>query len=226
MKLLHPAFEVVDYNNVLTTIEKGGRICYKSEDKICEGSDVKLISHLKNMNHASVLEHGVVTVYLRADRAFLAEITRHRLVSFSVVSQRYVNYSKDKFDNQISVIIPPYYQEKHRATEYHIWYNHCKRSEEMYLELIGLGSLPQEARSVLPNSTMTEMQLTANCREWLHIFELRTAKAAHPQMRQLMIPLAFKFNELWPCIYDKYTESNFDKDELQVLGVQNVVVLG
>jgi thymidylate synthase (FAD) len=202
MKIIDPSFQIVDYNNVLKTIELGARTCYKSEDRIGPGSDVKLIEHVKSRHHESVLEHGIITVKLTTDRGVLAEISRHRLISLSVESTRYNLYSKDKYGNEITVINPFFY--KGRIEEYDKWENSCRVAELTYLDLIENGIKAEEARSVLPNSLKTEMQITANCREWRHIFGLRTNKASHPQMRQIMIPIANEFASRYPCLFGEY----------------------
>jgi len=75
-------------------------------------------------------------------------------------------------------------------------------AEEKYNILIKKGWSPQQARSVLPNSLKTEINISANIREWRHIFKLRTAKAAHPQMRELMCPLLNGFQRRIPILFD------------------------
>ena len=69
------------------------------------------------------------------------------------------------------------------------------------MRLLEEGATPQEARSVLPNSLKTELVMTANPREWKHVFKLRCDKASHPQMRELMIPLRDEFIARWPSIF-------------------------
>ncbi len=75
-------------------------------------------------------------------------------------------------------------------------------AEEAYLNLINLGATPQEARSVLPNSLKTEIVMTMNLREWRHFFKLRTEKHAHPQMREVAIPMLKEFKAQIPIIFD------------------------
>lgn len=134
------------------------------------------------------------TVKIIADRGFLAEITRHRLASFSVESTRYCNYSNDKFGNEITMIEPSFYVSNN--TQYVLWHNTCLDIEKAYFALLETGSTPQEARSILPNSLKTEIIMTADIEEWNHIFELRCAEAAHPQMREIMIPMRDSFSLL------------------------------
>ena len=70
------------------------------------------------------------------------------------------------------------------------------------MELLEAGATPQEARSILPNSLKTELVMTMNLREWRHFFKLRVAKASHPQMREIAIPLLNKFKEMIPVVFD------------------------
>jgi thymidylate synthase (FAD) len=113
----------------------------------------------------------------------LAELTRHRLCSFSVESTRFCNYNKEKFGKEISVIEPPELVGVNREH----WINTVSLAETMYLAMIENGVSAQIARSVLPLCLKTEIWCMANLREWMHIFELRCASAAHPQMREVML---------------------------------------
>lgn len=183
-------------------LEKACRTCYKSEDKICEGSDIAILNKIMQTDppHESVIEHFVVSVRFICDRGVTHELVRHRLASFSQESTRYCNYSKGKFGSQITVIRPCFFDE---GTESWVeWYTACEMAEKQYFKLIALGRKPQEARAVLPNSLKTEIVMTANLREWKTVFRQRTAPMAHPQMRQLMVPLLAEFKTLIPVIYD------------------------
>ena len=107
MILTKPAVEIIDmdeYPAILKKIEKIGRVCYKSEDRITEDSAEKFIANILKRGHESVIEHETVTVKVTCDRGVTHEIVRHRVASYSQESTRYCNYSKDKFQNQISVI--------------------------------------------------------------------------------------------------------------------------
>lgn len=137
--------------------------------------------------HESVLEHASITVRFVCDRSISHEIVRHRLASYSQESQRYVRYNGD-----IEFINP----RMPNAKAYEAWQELCERAEETYKELLSYGVQPQQARSVLPNSTKTEIIMTANLREWRHFLKLRTAKAAHPQMRELTVPLLHELQKL------------------------------
>lgn len=200
MRIISPSTEIIASSLRLEqTIEYAGRVCYKSENKITEDSHKGFIARLMDSKHESVLEHGSISVHFVCDRGVSHELVRHRIASYSQESTRYCNYSKDKFDKEITVIKPCFFDEQSLAYEY--WRQACERAEGAYFSLLQAGRSPQEARSVLPNSLKTELVVTANPREWLHMFRLRTAKEAHPQMIELMIPLQQSFNHLWPSIF-------------------------
>lgn len=204
MKIVKAYAEIINCTPDLeTTIEIAGRVCYKSEDRITLGSAEKFITRLAESKHESVLEHGSITVRFVCDRGVSHELVRHRIASFSQESTRYCNYSKGKFGEEITVIDPLGGFPEMTNDSFKGWRYAMEEAEKAYLFLISAGSSPQEARSVLPNSLKTEVVLTANPREWLHIFKLRCAKTAHPQMREIMIPLNSKFHEVWPSIFPR-----------------------
>ena len=122
------------------------------------------------------------------------------MASYCQESTRYCNYSQDKFDNEITVIKPFFLDEN--APGWLMWKRACKTAETAYFDLLDFGCTPQEARAVLPNSLKTELVMTANLREWRHFLKLRTAKAAHPQMREVAIPLLEDFKARIPVIFD------------------------
>lgn len=186
---------------MLKLCERAARTCYKSEGACTEdsaGPFVRKIAQVKK--HVSTIEHASVTVRFICDRGVTHELVRHRLAAYSQESTRYCNYSGDKFNNEITVIAPPFWEASSPC--YALWYQACKQAEEAYLALLAKGASPQEARSVLPNSLKTEIVMTANLREWRHVFTLRAAKEAHPQMQQLMRPLLAEFKRWLPELFD------------------------
>ncbi len=202
MKIIKPYFEIltpINGGDVLSHIEQCGRVCYKSEGKITNGSAEKFIRSIITRGHESVLEHFSVTVKFVVDRGVSHEIVRHRLASYSQESTRYCNYAKEQFGEEITVIEPFYLLS--RPLEYSMWQAACTVAERAYFDLIGHGCTPQEARSVLPNSLKTEVVMTANLREWRHFFRLRTSAAAHPQIREVAIPLLFCMDKLIPAVF-------------------------
>lgn len=215
MRIIKPTFEIltpIDSEQILKLLESVGRTCYKSEDKITDESCYKFIQNIVNRGHEAVIEHFNVTVRLINDRGILQEETRHRVASFAAESTRYCNYANDKFGNNVTYIDIMggiQYDSKMQLLDsetikaiYSEWIYACEDAEAHYNRMIELGASPQIARAVLNNSTKTEVCITANLREWRHIFQLRTDKAAHPQMRELMIPLLKEFQSKIPVIFD------------------------
>lgn len=202
MKIINPTFIIessIDNESITKHIEKAGRTAYKSEDKITNDSASKFISMIISRGHLSVIEHSFITVRIICDRGVSHEIVRHRLASYTQESTRYCNYSKGKFGSEITVIEPCFWDPQDQ--KYQIWQETISNIETNYNKLISLGATPQEARSILPNSLKTEIVMTMNLREWLHFFELRTAKAAHPQMREITIPLLKEFQKKLSVIF-------------------------
>ncbi len=212
MKLTKPYYEIlthVDGGEILKNIERAGRTCYKSEDKITEDSSIAFVSMLMKNTHESVIEHQSMSILFVCDRGVSHEIVRHRLASFSQESTRYCNYSKDKFNNELTFIIPPFFEENGhecRTDDEVEWLKAMANAERSYFRLLKTGWNPQQARSVLPNSLKTEIVVTANMREWRTIFKQRTSKAAHPQMRELMCPLLEELKSLIPIVFDDINE--------------------
>ena len=191
MKIIDPYFEILhmaDEQDVYRLLELAARTCYKSEDKISHGTAQALLRRLMKTGHESVIEHVSISVRIVCDRGITHELVRHRLCSFSQESTRYANYGKEKFGREITVIRPFFWKEG--SPEFEAWKEAMTSAEKSYMALLDMGARPQEARSVLPNSLKTDIITTANIREWRHIFNLRCSKASHPQIRQIMPPVA------------------------------------
>jgi len=150
--------------------------------------------------HESVLEHEKISVRVICDRGVSHEIVRHRIASYSQESTRYCNYSKDKFNGELTFIKPCFWNED--DIKYQKWLETMQNVEKIYLELMSYGAMAQEARSILPNSLKTEIIVTMNLREWRHFFKLRTSERAHPQMREIAIMMLKKFKDIIPVIFD------------------------
>ena len=282
MKLIKPSFEIweqsVGLEGVYKQIEKVGRVCYKSEDKITEDSAKPFVDRMIKSGHGAMLEHGTVYLYIRrkgneslevdryllnpyskvvfsqspnsrdmeiyittnlrvlvengwlddlqyicepteyherrvtvhfvCDRGVSHEFVRHRVMSFAQESTRYCNYSKDKFGNELTFIQPcwldderlklygPYHTIIRDKSPESIFIANLNNAERDYLDLIGLGWKPQEARAVLPNSLKTELVVTGFTSDWNHFFDLRargTTGAPHPQAKELAEPLMKEF---------------------------------
>lgn len=190
----------INGQEILKKIERCGRVCYKSEDKINEESAEKFVAGIIKRGHEAVLEHAFITVKFVVDRGVSHEIVRHRLASYCQESTRYCNYTKDKFGNELTFIIPDFLE--YNSEGWKAWKGAMEAAEKAYFQMIELGHTPQEARSVLPNSLKTELVMTANLREWRTFFKLRTSKAAHPQIREVAIPLLEELKTLIPVIFD------------------------
>lgn len=282
MKLIKPSFEIWDQpaglEGVYKQIERVGRVCYKSEDKITEDSAKGFVNRMVKSGHGAMLEHGTIylqyetvksavnpltkyylnkyskvkaikgatketmrlfvttnlrvlvendwlkglkyiceptefhekriTVHFVCDRGVSHEFVRHRVMSFAQESTRYCNYSKDKFGNELTFIQPcwldderlklygPYHTVIRDKSPESIFIANLNNAERDYLDLIGLGWKPQEARAVLPNSLKTELVVTGFVSDWNHFFDLRargTTGAPHPQAKELAGPLMKEF---------------------------------
>lgn len=165
---------------------------FKSED--LEDFESKRLS-VKDLNSYEEKYHYDRSVKFICDRGVSHELVRHRPASFAQESTRYCNYAKDKYDNQITVIRPFFFEEG--SEKYRDWLSAMETSERLYLSLLDRGASPQEARTVLCNSLKTEVIVTTNMLEWKHIFDLRAlglTGAPHPQMLEVMEPLYKEFD--------------------------------
>ena len=203
MKIIKADIEIlspIDGQEILKRIEQAGRVCYKSEDKITDGSAERFVANILKRGHEAVLEHQSITVKFICDRGVSHEVVRHRLAAYCQESTRYCNYSKDGFGNEITVVEPCFLE--HDTPQWAAWESAMKNAEFSYFRMLELGCTPQEARSVLPNSLKTEVIMTADIREWRHFFKLRCSPAAHPQMQEVAIMLLKKFQSQIPILFD------------------------
>lgn len=189
---------------IMQRLEECGRVCYKSEDKITDGSAAKFIRNIIKNGHEAVLEHCSFTVKFTVDRGVSHEIVRHRLAAYCQESTRYCNYQKGQFGGEITVIEPCFLEEG--TDGYLYWETACEAAERAYFTLLDWGCSPQEARAVLPNSLKTEVVMTADIREWRHFLKLRCSKAAHPQMREVAIQLLAMCDERMPELFNDIAE--------------------
>lgn len=207
MRIINPSVELMyppAYSELLGKVERGARTCYKSEDKINEESAEPLIKRLILIGHGSVLEHSSLSVRFICDRGVSHELVRHRLCSISQESTRYCNYGGEKFGREVTFIKPCFWIDD--SYQLNAWYEAMGNAEDSYLALLEEGASPQEARSVLPNSLKTEIVVTANIRQWRLIFAQRCDKAAHVQMRQVMLPVLKTFIEMYPVFFEDMME--------------------
>ncbi len=202
MKIIKPSYEILNLppgDEILKHLELAGRTCYKSEDKIAEGSAESLLRRLVRSGHESVIEHISFSVRFICDRGITHELVRHRLCSFSQESTRYANYGNKKFGREITVIKPSFWE--NNSAQYAEWLRAMRGCEKAYMDLLDMGASAQEARSVLPNSLKADIIVTGNVREFRHILNLRCAKASHPQIRELMLPLLEDLNARVPVLF-------------------------
>lgn len=194
------------YEDMLRRVERIGRVCYKSEDRIQEGSAEAFIRGILRRGHESVIEHGSITVKFICDRGVTHEIVRHRIASYSQESTRYCNYTRDKFGSQLVCIdiatgFRYNLEDPADRKKYDIWTKAMEAAEGFYFQLIEAGARPEEARSVLPNSLKTEIVMTMNLREWRHFLRLRSSKRAHPQIAEIASALLEEFSARYPVFF-------------------------
>jgi thymidylate synthase (FAD) len=202
--LVDPSVEIItpiSGEEIIKHIEQCGKVCYKSEDTIKDGSCNTFVKKILESEHESVVEHFSVTVRFTCSRACSHQLVRHRIASYSQESQRYVNYSRGKFGNQITFIKPLDFDSM--TIEQQFKYKIAlEDSERSYMSLISLGLKPQQARGVLPNDTKTEVIVTMNLRSWRHFFKLRTDKHAQLEIRTLASNLLNEFKANIPVVFE------------------------
>ncbi len=206
-------------------IEWCGRISHRSEDSQGTDSWQRFIKAVV-LDHGdwSIVEHVSVSVDAVVDRGITHEWVRHRLFSFTQESTRFVNYEKKMVPSFIypkpdveckwclegNQSVPSDCGWTHRyeggavqscAYDYD-WMIAIAQSEFTYRQLISRGWRPQEARSVFPNALASRILTTGNLRNWRHFFIMRTTAEAHPQMRQVTIPLLAEFKSCFPILFD------------------------
>jgi thymidylate synthase (FAD) len=234
--LENPKVEIVnlvDGKKALQHLERIGRTCYKSTDRITDDSYARFLHAIIDRGHEAMIEHVSVTAYFYTDRGVTHELVRHRIAAFAQSSTRYCNYSQDKFGSSIHVIKPFYFDpaeatkriKMYDGTEVNMnafdtWMVSMRIANWAYQTLTQVfGRQPQEARSVLPQSTAAEIYVTCNLREWRHIFKLRalgTTGAPHPDMRAVMLPALAAMHREFPLIFDDIYAGCLEKGLLPV----------
>ena len=203
--------------HTLQVIERAGRTCYKSEEKITDSSAAAFVQRIMASHHESVIEHVSASMLFVTDRGVTHEKVRHRIASYSQESTRYCNYCQEKFGSDVTFVLPvrfvPHVEFTSNGTPFMPkvnklytrlvrWLNAMDTAERAYKEDIVDGATPQEARDFLPNSLKTEIVMTANMREWRHFFTLRCSPAAHPQMRDVALRALAMFRKDVPVLFD------------------------
>ena len=204
MKIIEPSVELVDDFDavaIMKKIERAGRVCYQSEGNIKDDSAEKFIRGIIKRGHESVIEHATVSFKIICDRGVTHELVRHRIgASYSQESTRFCDYSAGKFGGELTFIKPCFWSEDDE--NFLLWKETMAQLEKNYLAMRAKGAKPEEARSILPNSLKTEIFVTMNLREWRHFLKLRTAKAAHPQMREVALKIYKILVEKLPAVFD------------------------
>lgn len=222
-----------DLKNDLLKIERAGRTCYQSEkSEITEESAEKFIKMLIRNGHESVLEHSYLSVRFHLSRGGTHELVRHRLNAVSQESTRYVDYAEkgdtgpnlEKF--QIKFVSPPH-QNKGQLIEledgtavtparmFEVY-------EMFYRGLRKAGWPPEDARQLLPIGLYSEIVISANLRQWRHIFDMRTAKGAHWEIRVAMTRLLKKLKEIIPVMFEDFIETGTDNNKVAYFKKQSL----
>ena len=204
VKVLYPG-SLAEGISELKRIETAGRNCWRSEGKITETSYMPFVKGLLKRGHESPLEFGEIMFEIVTSRDVMAEITRHRIASFAIQSQRYVDESAT---GDIEFIRPLFYKDMpddedrpYSDPVYYasmIWQDQMENIESSYKSMRALGIRNEDARKVLPNSTATRIMMKINLRELLHLYKLRSANSAYPEMRECMRLLKEEVDKVLP----------------------------
>ena len=206
-------FEQSSGIELLQLVESYGRVSHRSEDKQNENSWDRFIRTVV-LQHGdwSITEHCSITVEALVDRGITHEWVRHRIGAYTQESTRFVNYSKGI---PASFIYP--------CTMGHVvesdnqdWMRSIEQAEESYQNMIKSGIPPQIARSVFPNALASKLIVTYNLRNWRHFFLMRTSKEAHPQMKEVTIPLLEEFQAKIPILYEDIIPMSRQIDNLKM----------
>jgi thymidylate synthase (FAD) len=193
-------------------IEKAGRTCYQSSDKITTDSAQKFIKMLVKNGHESVLEHAYATFRINGgSRAFTHQIVRHRLCSFSQQSQRYVD------EKGFEVVTPPSIEKNKEAKK--LFDDFIKNVKDTYTKLQSLGIRKEDARFVLPNAVESEIVISANFREWRHILKVRLDKAAQWEIRAIALEILAILEKHAPTVFGDFNSPDFYRTKYRVLSI-------
>ena len=242
--------EKFDPEYIIRKIERAARTCYRTEkSKAVVGQlldkrllktsdradfwktyrdgviDPKLLKTILANVHSSVLEHCIISVIIHTNRGMTHELVRHRIgVAYSQESSRYCNYSKDKFDNKVTMLKPYFYKNKE---QYNIWEKYARVSAEGYFELLKIATT-EEARELLPNSARTEITVTYNIGAWRHFFTLSASQKAHPEIRRVAMVLLSEFSMRMPVLFadimSRYTRDPEFFPGIEDIGLEYVTI--
>lgn len=187
------------YEEMIKENELAIRNCYKSEDKITDDSAERMVRMMINSGHGAAIEFANITFHIVCDRACSHQLVRHRMASYMQMSQRYVNYSKDKFNHSVPFIIPC------NLKNYNKWEAFCIEAEETYFDMIEHGDKAEVARSVLPNCVATSIYVRMNMRELRHFLELRLSNHAQADIRDIANQMYNLVREHYPVYVEDLT---------------------
>ena len=205
MKIIEQSYEIDHFEpkEDVRRICRAARICYKSSELTDFNDQCTFIERLLKRNpdnpHLSPLEHSSLSVIYITNIGVSHELVRHRLTSPNQESSRYCCYEKQRFGKEVLFIKDSAIKED--GADYISWLNECAGVERNYFNRLGLGYNTDIARNALTKDVKTELMITANYREWRHIFKLRCSKEAHYQMREAMIPVLQEVKEKLPCVF-------------------------
>ena len=211
MKIIDQSVEVIYPRTLgqgvreLQDIEEAGRNCYDSLKRSTDTSYGPFVRNLLLNGHESPVEFGYIKFKIVTSRDVMAELTRHRIASFCIRSQRYVDESEY---GDIEFIKPLFYKDRPddpfhayddvRFAASMTWQDTMENIEQAYKHLRDIGMRNEDARKVLPNSTATTIYMACNFRELLHIYKLRSAKSAYPEIRECMRLLKIEVDKILP----------------------------
>lgn len=184
------------------TCAVAGRLCYSSvgieelKEKLTQEKIEDILTRIIKSGHMSVLEHASFTFGVEGvSRALLAQLTRHRIASFSVQSQRYVRFDKKTPD---FVIPPKIAKDENLLNQYNEF---LKISQDYYNKFLAAGIPAEDARYVLPNASSTKIVMTMNARELRHFFELRCCNRAQWEIRNMACQMLKLAKEAAPILF-------------------------
>lgn len=201
MRIEKPWIKVEKYDpiKIMKRAEFAARVCYHSLDKITENSYRDLLPACIKNGHMSPFYHEKITVYIFSDIGSYKDLTRHHHADFCVESTRWCNYTKNKFNNEITFIDPV---NINSLKKFDIWENAMIEAEKNYFALSECtDASADQLRMLLPHSTAAHYIMSANIAEWYHILKTRCRKNVHPSIRQVLIPLLLQFKKDMPEIF-------------------------
>lgn len=192
----------INGHEIAKVLEQVARTCYKSHDKTTDDGEsaIRILQTLANSGHGAMFEHYSITMRYVSNIAAYKDLTRHRHGSYAIESTRWCNYNKGKFGSEIKFLDP--IEIPKDSLKYQVWLNSMEQAEKNYMALASMGAKPDELSLVLPQSTAAEFVITANLREWNHIFGLRAVGHSRPCVQQIMQPTLELFHKEIPIVFD------------------------